>query len=216
MHTKVTLDRRDKGKGFWRRKLLKFRGLKHKQLVIYRSQVELDYAYLLEHDSLVISYKPQPFKIRYMLDGKFRRYTPDFLVEMVGKRLVVEVKPKGKAEREDFQALFHVIYQICRREGYEFIVATDEVIRVQPKLNNIKRLYRYAKIPVEPQLQFLSKEFFLDVAEAAISEVAAFLTSKGVSDSLSKVYGLVYWGYLEVDMMKEVMRASKVRFPGRA
>ena len=42
--------------------------------------IERDFTYLLEFDSMVMSYEEQPCKISYIFDQKKRFYTPDFAV----------------------------------------------------------------------------------------------------------------------------------------
>lgn len=205
--------RKSKGKGFWRRKLFKLYSQKLGRIIIFRSPIELDYAYLLEHDRSVISYVPQPFRIRYYLDGKYRRYTPDFRVNKSDIALVVENKPHDKVKEETYQTLFRIAGQICRREGYLFVVVTDQMVRVQPKLKNIKLLYRYAKVRLAYQHQFYLKELFQSRSETSIAEVASFLEFKRVQEPLSTVYGLVFRGFLEIDLMKPVGPESVVRLP---
>src|SRR5919206_3283789 len=132
------------------KKVSKFPSIKLKRVVKCESPLERDYVYLLEFGRANF-YEEQPLRIRYYMDGDKRHYTPDFLVEMGDKKLIVEVKPAVKIVEEEYQTLFRIVSQICRQEGYDFVVVTDHMIRVQPRLQNIKILYRYAKMPLYPR-----------------------------------------------------------------
>ena len=126
----------------------KFPSLKLGRLIWWESQIERDYIYLLEFDPAVISYEEQPIRISYHLNGKERHYTPDFLVRQADRNLIVEVKQEKEALKEENQRLFNIVGAICARDDYEFIVVTDKMIRVQPRLDNIKLLTRYQRTPI--------------------------------------------------------------------
>ncbi len=195
------------------RKLVsKFPSIKLGRVVRCESPLERDYVYLLEHGKAKF-YEEQPLRIWYYLNGKKRRYTPDFLVESSNKKQIVEVKPVKVVVKAEFQALFHTISQICRQEGYEFLVVTDEMIRVQPRLANIKILYRYAKVPIFPDYQLEYYEFLKEEPRISIRGLANFLSSRKIEDSLSVVYALSYWGFLEIDLTKPVNSTTLVSLP---
>src|SRR5437588_206487 len=84
----------------------KFPSLLMGLVVKWESKLERDFIYLLEFDSDVISYREQPIRIIYFLDGKSCRYTPDFLVVRKNKRQIIEVKPKDKIFRGDNRLRF--------------------------------------------------------------------------------------------------------------
>jgi hypothetical protein len=187
----------------------KFPSLKMGRIVWYESLLERDYMYLLEIDSDVISYREQPGRIYYTLDGRRRHYTPDLLVERRREKQVVEVKPKKKAEAEEYRRLFRIATEICRREGYEFRVATDEMIRLQPRLNGAKLLYKYARTPIPPQHQIGCHEFFTVRQEAPLGEVTRIFASRGIGQQV--IYALIFRGVLSVDLMRPLTRAAVVR-----
>jgi hypothetical protein len=159
----------------------------------------------------VLSYREQPSRIYYTLDGKRRRYTPDLLVERRTKKQIVEVKPKAKAEQEKFVRLFRVAEEICRRGGYEFKVATDETIRLQPRLDSVKLLYKYARTPILPQHQIGCHELFAGRQEAPLGEVTQFFASRNTGQQV--VYALIYCGVLSVDLTEPLTQDCVVRLP---
>jgi TnsA endonuclease N terminal len=187
----------------------KFPSLKMGKTVWWESQLEQDYIYLLEFDPDVTSYQEQPQTISYTLNGKKRRYTPDFFVHRGCKRQIIEVKPEDQITKEKNVLLFNSVAPIFNREGYEFTLVTEKAIRVQPRLANIKLLTRYARTPIDPQLQITCHEFFIGKHEARLSDVARSLAANNLEMHL--VYSLLYWGILSFDLMEPIEANSYVR-----
>lgn len=114
----------------------------------FESLIERDYMYLLESDPDVLSYRSQPETIFYTWDNKPRKYTPDFLVERRTKKQIVEVKPASQVHSDKNLRLFRCVAPLCQKQGWEFIVVTDKMIRVQPFLDNFKLLYKNVREPL--------------------------------------------------------------------
>lgn len=189
----------------------KFPSFKTGRVIWYESLLERDYMYLLEIDSDVISYREQPGRIYYTLDGRRHHYTPDLLVERKSEKQIVEVKLKKAAEKEKYRRLFCIARDACHREGYVFRVATDETIRLQPRLNGVKLLYKYARTVLLPQHQIGCHEFFTVKQEAPLGEVTQFFASRGIGQQV--VYALIFHGVLSVDLMRPLTRDAVVRLP---
>lgn len=192
----------------------KFPSLKLNKIVWYESLLERDYLYLLEFDPDVVSFQEQPGRIYYTRDGKKRRYTPDLLVQRRNEIHIVEVKPKKKLVDEKFVYLFRIARHVCRREGYKFKVATEELIRLQPRLNNIKLLYKYARTPIHPQHQISCYEFFVGKQAASLGELMQFFASRNIGPQV--VYALIYWGMVAINLMEPVSAESVIHLPMRA
>lgn len=187
----------------------KFPSLKMGKVVWYESLLERDYLYLLEIDPDVVSYREQPGRIYYTLNGRSHHYTPDLLVERRHAKQLIEVKPKRKAKEEKFVRLFQLAEEVCRRGGYEFKVATEEVIRLQPRLDGVKLLYKYARTPVLPQHQIGCHELFADKENVPLGEVAEFFTLRGADRRV--VYALIYRGVLCADLAEPLNRDVIIR-----
>ncbi|AFZ28562.1 TnsA endonuclease (plasmid) [Cylindrospermum stagnale PCC 7417] len=112
--------------------------MKMNTIIWWESQIERDYIYLLEIDKSVLAYQGQPFRITYSDNGILRTYTPDFWVTRPDKQQVVEVKPVSKINSPENLNLFRHIHILCQQQGREFVVVTDTMIRIQPKLNVIR------------------------------------------------------------------------------
>jgi hypothetical protein len=184
----------------------KFPSIKNGRMVWWESQIERDYLYLLEIDPDVVSYEEQPLKIRYYLDGEPHLYTPDLRVIRRDKQQIVEVKDKKAAVREEYVELFRRVAPICQDQGYEFVVVTDQDIRIQPKLDNIKLICKYAKASVTSVHQILLYSLFADMASLTLEEIIGGFASKGIPNSV--VYALIYRGILSVDLMQPIGKTS--------
>lgn len=205
--------RKPSNKGGVKKVISKFPSLRMDRVVWAEGMIELDYIYLLEYDHPHVNYfAEQPCRINYYLDGRWRRYTPDFYVERTDKRLIVEVKQERDLLSEDNRCLFRIISGICRQYGFEFIVVTDRMIRVQPRLDNIKILTRYERTDIsDPQYQVACSEFFSKRHEASLGEVVQFFASYGIDKQV--VYGLLYWGIIAIDLMNPISPESIVHMP---
>lgn len=192
-----------------RKNIGKFPSLKNSRAVWYESLLERDFMQLLEADTDVISYREQPFKIRYVLNGKFHLYTPDLLVVRRLKKQIVEVKPESKAIAKEFEQLINCITPICSKDGYEYLVMTDKFIRMQPRLNNIKLLQKYSRTLVNYKTQIDAYAFFAKRSQASLKEVLDFFATSRMAKQI--VYALIYWGVLSIDLDRAINPNSIVR-----
>ncbi|HEX8138918.1 MAG TPA: TnsA endonuclease N-terminal domain-containing protein [Pyrinomonadaceae bacterium] len=191
----------------------KFPSIKMGRLIGWESQIERDYIYLLEFDPAIVSYAEQPLRISYHLDGKERHYTPDFLVKRADKSLIVEVKPEDEAQKEENQCFFRIASAICARDNYDFVLITDSMIRVQPRLDNIKLLTKYQRTPInDPHYQIICYELFAKSREVYLGELMQFFASRNMDKQV--VFSLLYWGVLAVNLMQPIDAKIAVRFPG--
>ena len=166
--------------------------------VWYESLTERDYMYLLEIDPDVLSYSSQPLKIAYKEDGKRRKYTPDFFVERSQKKQVVEIKPITLIDSDKNKRFFQCITYICQSKGWEFLVITDEMIRREPFLSNIKLLYRYALVTLTPQATVTCHQYFKNQVTVTLKTAEEDLIAQGIfRENLLK---LIFVGFLSTDL----------------
>lgn len=178
-------------------------------VIWWESQIERDYIYLLEIDPNVLSYKGQPFKITYTSKGLTRSYTPDFWVQRVDKQLVVEVKPASKQQEEKNLALWRHVAPLCEEKNMKFIVVTDTTIRQQPKLDNIKLLYKYARSALTLQQYLDCKHYFSSSEPISIKQACFDLESKGIFPN--QLFKLLYFGWLKTDLMQPIGANSMIQ-----
>jgi hypothetical protein len=113
----------------------------------------IDFESMLELDWLVVSdtfnrelcgIEAQPCEIKYWFDGKHRKWIPDFRMAVCtsSRATLVEVKTLAALYPEDceLRACIHAewaaIEAATNAEGYNFVLATENEIRVQPRLDN--------------------------------------------------------------------------------
>jgi hypothetical protein len=191
----------------------KFSSVKTGRVAWYESLLERDYMYLLDFDPYVTFWHEQPLRIRFTHGGKTHRYTPDLEVYRDSKQQIVEVKSKQQVESGKWDLLFRTASSICEQEGYEYIVVTDEVIRQQPKLENVKKLWKYARTLTLPQHQILCSEFFRErsVGQVELGDLLQLFKTNSVPASC--LYALLFWGALDFDLMQPLDHCSLITLP---
>ena len=194
----------------------KFFSVKTGLVAWYESLLERDEMYLLDFDPLVTFWREQPFRIRYVLNGKTHFYTPDLEVHRPAGKQVVEVKSQDQVDSGKFDGLFRIATSASQDEGYEFVVVTDQLIRQQPRLDNIKKLWKYARTPILPQHQRLCWQFFQGKPfdEVELGDLIAFFKSKGVGAQV--VYSMLFWGILDFDLNQPLNQFTAVKLTGHA
>ncbi|WP_081056843.1 TnsA endonuclease N-terminal domain-containing protein [Burkholderia pseudomultivorans] len=108
----------------------------------YESLLERDFVRVALLDLRVSSISHQPFSIE--LSGS-RRYTPDFLLTGSKLRLVVEVKPEERAQSRENARTLEEAKKVLQAAGYEFLVATEKVIRAHRRHDRAAILLRHAR-----------------------------------------------------------------------
>jgi len=133
----------------------------------FESGLERDALILAEYDQNVLSFKTQPKKFTYKLDGRNRSYTPDiFIAYKGGSNLFVEVKYRADLKKDwsTLKPKFKALINDLQSEEYEntrFKIWTEVEIRTV-YLKNVTFLLPYKKRPVEEYqvkaiLKFLSR-----------------------------------------------------------
>ncbi len=199
--------------GAGRKNLGKFASVKTGRVAWYESLLEKDFMYLLDYDGDVSYWHEQPLRIRFSHGGKVHRYTPDLEVHRGAKKQLVEVKPKVKVESGKWEILFRAASSICKQEGYEFLVVTDEIIRKQPRLENVKLLWKYARMPVLPQHQLICNQFFQSRKGelVTLSELIQLFKLRDLPPQT--VYSLLFWRALDCDLMQPLDQCSQIILP---
>ncbi|RUS94925.1 hypothetical protein DSM106972_091760 [Dulcicalothrix desertica PCC 7102] len=164
--------------------------------------------YLLEIDPDVLSYCSQPLKIAYKQENKQLKYTPDFLVERSQKKQIIEIKPKKLINSDKNTRLFQCVAPIVQSLSWDFLVITDEMIRREPLLSNIKLLYRYAPVKLTPQLTITCHKYFQSQPPISLQKAEDYLSKKGIfRDSLLK---LIFIGFLSTDLTIPIGNSSLI------
>lgn len=189
----------------------KFAGLKANGIIRWKTLLERDYLYLLEYDRSVLAYENCHLEIQYIRAGETHVLNPDLLVRRGDSpQLIKLVSNREQNGGRPGLCLPAMPYQV---EGYDLIILTEAEVRQQPFLNNVKALWRYARVPVEAaQYQLLCFEFFRGKDCATLGELIAFFARRRLSEA--EVFALIFRGVLSADMTAPLTRRSSVNYPG--
>ncbi|MCG9065769.1 TnsA endonuclease N-terminal domain-containing protein [Laribacter hongkongensis] len=127
----------------------KFPSRKNGRMVQHEGLLELDAIYLFETHPGIVAYREQPLTLRYPDGPRLRRYTPDFELVLAGGEVVlVEIKPTRSLADDEVRHKLDCVEQHLRREGRQFVVLSDQHLRREPRLSNLRELYhRTPRIP---------------------------------------------------------------------
>ena len=131
------------------------------------STLELDYLNLTLFQRAAESVESQPSSIQFHLDGRPRRYTPDFLVVEGGVRYVVEVKTRSATNKPEFQRKAIKLKGFFRERGEVFRVLTEDDIRPGNQARNLRFLMPVLDTP-PPISEFESLLDATDVRTASM------------------------------------------------
>jgi len=197
--------------GAGHKNLGKFASVKTGRVAWYESLLERDFMYLLDYDRDVSFWHEQPLRIRFSYGGKVHRYTPDLEVHRASLKQLIEVKPKHQVDSGKWEVLFRAASSVCEQEGFEFLVITDEIIRQQPRLENVKLLWKYARTRSLPQHQVICNQYFRSRKDEQVTLgdlVQLFIRKRVPTQAL---YSLLFWGALDFDLMQPLDECSEIR-----
>lgn len=184
----------------------KFPSMKSGKIHEWESQLERDRMYQHEMDASVIVFQEQPETISLAYDGRAHRYTPDLWVERTSGITVEEVKPADKVEK--YAALLDAAEEHYADRGISFIVVTEETIRQQPYLNNIKILARYRQWKIDRYAVDVLHDMFAHGRALTFSDFENHLIAAG-HDPLTACACLAQ-GLVKTDLGQPFNRTSLV------
>jgi hypothetical protein len=186
---------------------------KYGGMVICESLLEAHFCSLANIDPRVLYFCPQPFHVDYYPQGKKRRFTPDIYMKTTYGDVIVEVKLECKANSDMWQDVFLSVAPILHEAGYEFVIATEKEIQLEPRFTNLQILERYWRIMFTHRDQADALSYLSKRGVTSIEEMMGYFYTKGSCPEM--VYSLIYWGVLSVDIMKPLNKTSAVWLPGR-
>jgi len=121
----------------------KFPSKKNGRMIHHEGLLECDAIYLFELSPLITRYREQPVKINYPDGDRLRLYTPDFeLVLATNEIVLIEVKPTRSLQRPEIRHKLDCIAAHFERIETTFNILTETTIRQEPRLSNLRWLYR--------------------------------------------------------------------------
>lgn len=158
--------------------------------VQWESPLERDFLYHLEYSRVVNAYREQPITVQLRVNGCRRRYTPDFYAEQRNGRFVYEVKPRNRAGRSEYADLFRAADEHFSNNGLIYRVVTEEWIRREPLLENLKILVRYRTKIIPSDLIDRARAILSCGEVMTVSELASEISPKRPSNT--PVYQLLW------------------------
>jgi hypothetical protein len=162
----------------------KFPSRKTGRMIHHEGQLELEAIFLFETSPRIVRYREQPVTIRYPDpdEAELRKYTPDFeLVLATGEQIYVEVKPTASLLHQKVQHKLSCVAEHMRRAGMAFVILTDEVIRQEPRLSNLRWLYhRTPRIPATPDAIRVALNTYRNCFPLSITAASAVLMANGL------------------------------------
>ncbi|MGO2162307.1 MAG: TnsA endonuclease N-terminal domain-containing protein [Vibrio toranzoniae] len=188
----------------------RFVSLKTDSIQTVESDLEFDACFHFEFAPKIVSFEAQPLGFEYYLEGKRRRYTPDFLVTYDDAyQPFYEIKPKQIVESDDFKILFAAKKEYALSIGNDLHVLTEDDIQIYPLLDNLKIIHRYACDESLNLIQRNILNLFKKYGELRVEQIIQ-LSSAHSSRSLPALYDLLSRQLLSIDMHRPISWQSPV------
>lgn len=195
----------------------------------FESSLEQDFLLLLEFDRGVLRFASQPITIRWKVENRQRRYTPDVLVEYTPamadrhphlKPTLFEVKPEDVLKRDwaKLKPKFKAAIRWCHEYDCRFRIVTERYIRT-PYLGNIKFLmqfgnerFRFADRHTQGDAQGALRSILFDLGRTTPQQLLDTITSdKGRHvELLPYIWHLVRCGAIGVDLKQPLTMKSPI------
>lgn len=188
----------------------------------FESSLERDWIEQLDFLPEVVALQVQPFTLKYDLDGRSRKYTPDVAAVWAPgdgsqETVIYEVKPAAdlRAEWAIFRPRFAAATRYCRQQGWRFKVVNEKHIR-GPRLAAIRFLRRYMRLPADRDIQ---QELVTSLRTIGPTTVGALLTATYWSPdnravALPYLWKLIAEHVVEAPLDRPLTMSTPIRFRG--
>lgn len=184
-----------------------FPSLKLGRMVRYGSAIERDLLYFLEYRQSVTWYQEQPFTVEQVMgDGKLHHYTPDYEIHDGSERWLAECKPESRLESAQVQQQRSIGQRWAGNNGYRFVTYTEVELRAGEQLNNLKLLWRYARLRQLPE----TRRILVHVREHGMSTVESLCQPLGLVPQtlVPQICYLLFHHQLEMDLNQTFTTAT--------
>ncbi len=182
--------------------LYKFASQKMNTVFTVESSLEFDTCFHLEYTSKIVQFEAQPVGYKYQFEDKTLPYTPDFkMIDVDNVETFVEVKPLCKTSDLDFKARFKQKQAAALELGTSLVLITENQIRVNPVLNNLKLLHRYSGLQEFSPLQLKLLTLVRSNGFLTVLQISEHLYLS-LSELMASVIGLISHGALLTDLSK--------------
>lgn len=173
------------------------------------SSLEADAVWVIDAIPQIDWFCEQPGTFEIEHDGRVVNYTPDFLLRHSGKFTFVEVKPAKKAASQKYESFFKSVRKHYEAQGVNFVVWTEQLIRCEPRLSNVKTVSRLAQRPCNEGHMILIRELTDTVPSLTVGELN---TLSAANDNLPNAYSIIKHGFGMLDMSQPINDNARVVF----
>lgn len=183
----------------------KFPSSKNGRMVAYEQLLEADALVLFEMSPFIRSYREQPERVYYPDGSRTRVYVPDFEVELLNGALVlIEVKPAKRLAAPELAHKFACVQQHMARLGRQFVILTDDAIRLQPRLANLRIVLRNSSAGDVTDHEMRSGMSVLTLASVKTLGEAIELVGKAI------VFALLRNGIVRCNLDSEISQNTEI------
>ena len=199
---------RDLRKPSANKNVYKFASRKVGSVIMCESSLEFDACFHHEYNENVVYFESQPEGFHYQINGKWNPYTPDALIQYKsGECKLIEYKPFSKTQDINFQNEFKAKKAHAALFGQELILVTEQQIRVNPILNNLKLLHRYSGISCINELQSTVLAFIQKSGKIAIRDIDTS-SSLTLGELKASICLLLAKGLIKADIQNECLESN--------
>ena len=181
---------------------------------------ERDFLLLLSFDSTHASHR-RAEKIDYKVNGRKRKYTPDFVVtyqqvdESSRRTELCEIKARSVLRKRwaEHRVGFRAAQAYCRERGWRFRLITEKDIpRVQ--LKNLHFVAQYRDVAASDAIATAIRSLVANEAELAAEEIVQRVAAQGhdALETTSQLWRLVARQELSIDFSAKLSMASRIKF----
>jgi len=178
------------------------------RMIACESQLEQKFCYHAEFSPAITNFREQPLSIRYQMNGKLLRYTPDFELTFYNRELwYVEIKPHNKLQQQEIKSRLQHIAKFWVDKNYNFIVVTDQELNFPTRLRNLVLLRAYLRLKIEVSDLKLVRDLFENKNIAYFDELVT------IFGSTPKVFALIAQHHLTTNLDQELCFDSQLKLP---
>lgn len=189
------------------------RGMMHSRkldsFVEYRTALQRDYIFLLEHDPDVVTYRTNQPVIHL---GGGRVHTPDFWMEHGdGSNHFVDCvyEVSNAAKHRKLRAR---LTEYCRERHIEYRIVTNDEMWSDYRILNLKSIFACRKYLADDELKHLVSERLANGSESTVGQLLDAASEAGLAANVISVKTLVWHRVIEMDLRtREISRLTTVR-----
>jgi hypothetical protein len=169
-------------------------------IMTVESALEFDTCFHFEYSPNITSFEAQPEGYYYNYLDKKLPYIPDFLVvDKVKGMRCIEVKPLSKVSDSEFREKFTCRQRDAQALGVPVVLVTEKQIRLNPILNNLKLLHRYAGLQSMTSLHYKILELVQSTGVISVRDLLSY-TDAIEGDVLASTVTWLSVGKLKTDL----------------